>query len=86
MGWDSSVGIATHYGLDGQGIEYQWRRNFPNSYRTALGPTQPPLQWVPGLFAGDKATGAWRWPLNPTLGKGKGKILPITGHEGPEGE
>jgi len=23
-GWDSSVGIATHYGLGGLGIESQW--------------------------------------------------------------
>jgi len=25
---------------------------------TALGPTQPPIQWV---FPGGKAAGAWRW-------------------------
>ena len=53
-GRDSSVGIATRYGLDGQGIESQWRRDFPHPSRPALRPTQPPVQWVPGLSRGVK--------------------------------
>jgi len=32
---DSSVGIATRYGLDGQGIEYRWGRDFPHMSRPA---------------------------------------------------
>ena len=48
-GRDSAVGIATHYGLDGPGIESRWRRDFPHPPRAPLGTTEPPIQWVPGL-------------------------------------
>ena len=43
------VGIATGYGLDGPGIEFRCGRDFPHLSIPALGPTQPPVQWVPGL-------------------------------------
>ena len=51
VGLDSSVGIATRYGLDGPGIESRWGRDFPYLSRSALGPTRPPVQWVPGIFS-----------------------------------
>jgi hypothetical protein len=44
--------IATRYGLEGPGIEIQCGRDFPHPSRPALGPTQLPIQWVPGLFRG----------------------------------
>ena len=60
MGWDSVVGIVTRYGLGGPGIESRWGRDFPHLSRLALGPTQPPIQWVLGLFPRGEAAGAWR--------------------------
>jgi len=54
----SVAGIATRYGLDGPRFESRWGRDFPHLSRPALGPTQPPVQWVPGLFRGQRAAAA----------------------------
>jgi hypothetical protein len=50
VGRDSSVGIATRYRLDGPGIESRLERDFLHQSRPDLGPTQPPIQWLPGPF------------------------------------
>ena len=46
---DSSVGIATRYGLDGAGIESRRGRDFPTTSMLTL---EPPVQWVQGLSRG----------------------------------
>jgi len=62
----SSVGIVTDYGLDGPGIESRWGRDFPHFSRPALGPIQPPVQWVPGLSRGKKRSGRDADPSPPS--------------------
>jgi hypothetical protein len=50
--WDSAIGIATRYGLDGLGIESRWRRSFSHSSRPAPLTSPPLVQGVSGLFPG----------------------------------
>jgi hypothetical protein len=57
VGRDSSVAKARRYGLHRPGIEFRWGWDFPHPPRQALGLTQPPVQWVPGLFPGTKRQG-----------------------------
>jgi hypothetical protein len=52
----SSVGIALGYGLEIGFLGFDSRRGleiflFSTASRTALGPTQPPLQWVAGALS-----------------------------------
>jgi hypothetical protein len=72
VGWDSSVGIATGYELDGLEIESLWRWNFSHLSRPALGPTQPPVQWVPDLS---------RWLERPGRGADPSPISSAVGHK-----
>jgi hypothetical protein len=47
---DNAVSIATGYGLDDRGVGVQvpvGSRILSTSFRPALGPTQPPVEWVP---------------------------------------
>jgi len=51
-GWmGSSLGVATDYGLNGPGSNPGRDEIFRLS-RPALGPTQPPLKWVPVVSGG----------------------------------
>ena len=43
MGRDTSVGIATRYGLRGPRIESRWRRDFPRVKRPGRGVNHPPI-------------------------------------------
>jgi hypothetical protein len=56
-GPDSSVGIATRYGMDGPGIESPWGQDSPHPSRPGLRPTQPPIQWIPRLSRGYSGRG-----------------------------
>jgi hypothetical protein len=46
VAWDSVVGVATHYRLDGLGNESSLGQDFLHTSIQALGLTQPPIQWV----------------------------------------
>ena len=57
----SSVGIATDYGLEGPGSNAGGDEILRPS-RPALGPTQPPVQWVLGLSRGRGVRGVGLTP------------------------
>ena len=74
---DSSVGIATGYGLDGPGIKSRCGWVFPHLSRPALGPTQPPVNGYRvflGVKSGQDVTLTphpflvpWSWKGRPIL-------------------
>jgi hypothetical protein len=66
--------ILICYGLNGPGIESRWGWDFPHPSRTALGPTQPPIQWVPDRSRGYQAAGSWCWPHIPSSAEVKERV------------
>jgi hypothetical protein len=66
LGRDSSVGIATRYGLNGPGIESRWEAKFSSPVHTCPGAKPSLLYKGYRVFPGGKAAGAWRW-LPPHL-------------------
>jgi hypothetical protein len=63
---NSSVGTATHYGLDGPGIESRWGgghifRTCPDRHYA-----HPASYNGYRVFTGGKAAGVWRWPTTPS--------------------
>ena len=74
-GRDSSVGIATRYGLDGPGIESRWGRDFPHPS------WDPPSLLYNGyrVFPGGKAAGAWCYspPHLQCRGLKLGRAIPL---------
>jgi len=72
-GLGSVVGIATGYGLEVPGIETPLARgfsDFPHLFRAALGPTQPPVQWMPGISRSKKWPGRDADPSPPSSAVG----------------
>ena len=57
VGWDSVIGIATHYRLDGPGIESRCWQGFLHPSRLAMGLTQSHIQSVPGPFPRGRVAG-----------------------------
>jgi hypothetical protein len=63
MGRECSVGIATYYGLGGQGIESQLERYFLRSFIPARGPHPASFKTATRSFPGVK----WPWhSLDPS--------------------
>ena len=57
MGRDSSVGIATRYGMDGPGIESRWEARFSAPVQTGPGAHPASYTMGTGSFPGVKRPG-----------------------------
>jgi hypothetical protein len=77
------VGIVTHYGADSLEFESWWEQDCLYPSRLALGPTQPPEQWVLCLLSKGKAAkrGVERPPPSGTEVKGRAQLY----HYSPSG-
>ena len=72
--WDSSVGIATRYGLDGPGKESPWGKIF----RTQTDRPWSQLSLLHNgyrVFPGGTADGAWRWLPTPSCAEVKEWVM-----------
>ena len=70
VGRDSSVGIATRYGLDGLGIESRWGARFSAPVQNGRGSHPASCTIGTGSFSGGEAAEAWRWPPKPSQRRG----------------
>ena len=82
MGRDSSVGIATRYGLDGPGIEYRWRARF--SAPVLTGPGAYPASYTMGkkggkaVPSGPEGSRKLTFPDFMTTAQDGGKVVSLT--------
>jgi hypothetical protein len=58
--------MATHYELEGPGIEFRWRRYFPS--RPASKPTEPSVKRVLSLFPGKLTPHNFLEPVGKRVG------------------
>jgi hypothetical protein len=72
VGRDSSVGIATRYGLDGSGIESRWGASFSAPVQTGF--EAHPAYNGYRVFPEGKAAGAWRLPPTPSSAEVKERV------------
>ena len=72
-GRDSSVGIATAYGLNGPGIESRWDEIFRTRPDWPRGPPNLLYNGYP-VFTGDKAAGSWRIPPTTSSAEVKERV------------
>ena len=68
------VSMKTQYRLDGPGIKSWWGRGIPRLSKLALGPIQPPVQWVLGLFLTVKQQGRGVGHPSPSSAKVKERV------------
>jgi len=91
LGHNSVFGIATCYGLDSARIESRRCQDFLHSPRLTLGPAQPPLQCVSGLFPRSEVARTWcsmphsvgpwqsvRYSHSPRTGRCENQILVLS--------
>jgi hypothetical protein len=87
MQLNTGTAHSVRAGRSGPGSKSRWGRDFSAPVKTKPGVQPAPAQWVPGLFPGGKAVGAWRWPPTPSSTEIKGSVelylSPRLCHRGP---